>query len=113
MTQIQGLIVQPDGTHSVESIGNDWQSIKQIIDGWLEVVGGELGKWIAYGDEEGNLKRLPVNPVAGLLIHQMGGNPVVPCGTVLFVGQKYVGGEDGYIDADIPEELVNLVSMLR
>lgn len=112
MTQIEALIVEPSGEHRIETIDNDWQGIKQVIDGWLEAVGGRLGEWTAYGDEEGNLKGLPPNPVAGLLIHQMGGAPVIPVGRVLFVGSKHIGGEDGYEDGDIPARLREMVENL-
>lgn len=107
-TQIKVLVVEPDATCRIETIGNDLQGIKSLIEGWLEAVGGVLGQWVAYGDEEGNLKRLPLNPLAAGLIMAAGGAPVSPVGRVVFVGQRYVGGEDGYEDGDCPRELLEL-----
>lgn len=101
-------MVEPDATCRIEVIDADWRSIKDLIGGWLEAVSGVMEEWIAYGDEEGLLKGLAPNPLAAGFIAAMGGTPVAPVGTVVFVGMRHVGGEDGYTEADIPDELVGL-----
>jgi len=106
--RIRVLVVEPDATCRIETINGDWQSIKSLIGGWLEAVSGVMGHWIAYGDEEGNLKGLPQNPLATGIIMAADGAPVPPVGTVVFVGMTYVGGEDGYTEADCPRELIEL-----
>lgn len=107
-TQIKVLVVDPDANCHVETITNDAAGLRSLLNGWLEAVGGVLGQWIAYGDEEGNLKGLPQNPLATGLIMAAGGMPVTPVGRVVFVGQTYVGGEDGYEDGNVPRDLLEL-----
>jgi len=108
MTPIEALIVTPEGNAYIEVIEPKWQNIKSIVGGWLEAVGGVLGEWTAYGDEEGNLKGLQPNGLAAGFIMAMNGRPVAPVGTVVFVGQRWVGGEDGYEEVSIPDELRSL-----
>lgn len=112
MTNVDALIVQPDGTTTIQSIDPHWQSIKSIVGGWLENVGGVMGEWIAYGDEEGRLKSLDPNPMATAIIASAGGIPVPVCGTVVFVGMRHVGGEDGYTEASIPAVLREFVERM-
>jgi hypothetical protein len=110
MTDIDVLVVTPDGHASIQKVDPHYTNLKELIGGgWLEAVGGVMGEWIAYGDEEGNLKRLPLNPMAAGVIQAMGGSPVLPVGTVVFTGQRYRGGEDGYVEADIPDEMRDMV----
>lgn len=108
MTQIEALIIDPDGDTRIEIIDSSWQSIKNLIDGWLEAVGGVLGEWIAYGDEEGRLKLLDPNPRAAALIVAAGGTPVPVVGRVVFVGTVPSGDEDGYTDGNVPQSLRDL-----
>lgn len=110
MTTIDVLVVTPEGHATIETTEPTLDNLKSLIGGgWLENIGGVMGEWIAYGDEEGNLKGLPLNPMAAGVIQAMGGMPVLPVGTCIFVGMKYVGGEDGYTEADIPEDMRHLV----
>lgn len=108
--QITALVVTPDGTAHTEHIDAGFQSIKALLDdGWLEAVSGVRGEWIAYADEEGRLKHLQPNGLAAGIIMASGGNPVAPVGNVVFVGERWVGGEDGYAESDVPKEMLELV----
>jgi hypothetical protein len=100
---LRALIIPPDGNGEVRDIEPDLDSMKEAIGGgWLEAVSG--GDWVAYLDEEGKLKRLPVNVPASALARALGW-PVgdVMCGTVMFVGPADSHGYDQSVSGEVVE----------
>lgn len=76
--------------------------------GYLEGVSTGDGGWHAYCDEEGKLKRLPVNHDATqLAVHLGWGTYDVLCGPVVFLGDGK-SGEEG----DVPRHVVELALTL-
>jgi hypothetical protein len=107
---IDVLVTEPDGSARMERITPTLDAIKELIGGgWLEAVSGSMGEWVAYGDEEGNLKGMTPNGLAAGLIQAIGGNPVLPVGTIAFVGMRWVGGEDGYVEGPLPQKVIDLM----
>lgn len=111
MRTIKVLVIEPSGEARIEQTDSAWQGIKTLIGGgWLEAVSGDLGSWIAYGDEDGRRKQLQPNGLAtGLLQVLRPDRPVLVVGTIVLVGQEYVGGEDGYTEADVPQSIIDMM----
>lgn len=109
--QIDVLVCEPDGSARLERITPTLDAIKGLIGGgWLEQVSGDLDAgWIAYGDEEGNLKGMTPNGLAAGLIMSLRAAPVLPVGPVLFVGMRHSEGEDGWVEAPLPQKVIDLV----
>lgn len=107
---IDVLVCEPDGSARLERVTPTLDNLKALIGGgWLEAVSGSMGEWVAYGDEEGNLKGMTPNALAAGLIMALKAPPVVPVGTIAFVGMRYVGGEDGYTEAPLPQVVIDLM----
>lgn len=116
MTVVAALIVQPDGTAEVRDIEPDLEAIKAVLDGgWLEIITprtSEFGYWHAYCDEEGKLKRLPINPAATAFAQSIGWwSSDALCGPVVFLGESGTG-EDAGGEGDVPPEVVGLAVKL-
>lgn len=118
MTKTEVLVIEPDYSHRYETIdGRPYDGIKALLnDGWLESVGGNTGdgpKWVAYGDEEGQLKRLTPNVAAAAVIAGVGSShPVLPVGTIVIAGLRYAGAEDGYVETDVPDAVRSAVTRI-
>lgn len=104
MNAVKVLHVSADPKRPIKTLENvpaTLQGLRPLIGGgWLEGVSSGGGGWHGYCDEEGKLKRLPVNDRASSLAHRLGWDPGrndVLCGDVIFLGD----GPDG-TEADVP-----------
>jgi predicted RNA-binding Zn-ribbon protein involved in translation (DUF1610 family) len=109
---IRVLIVPADGATPLldTRIPPNLESIRAAIGGgWIEGVGSTIdGDWHAYCDEEGKIKRLPLNERATRIAHVLGwphGDVLV--GTVIFMGNGPHGTE-----ADVPKGVLELALSL-
>lgn len=105
----RALVIQPDGTTSVETV-TGLNDLYRIIDcGFVE------GQTASYGgspiqvycDEQGKIKNLPVNPLASKFGWLTGALPKDDqyAGTVMVLGVHLVSG----IEKDAPEDLIKLM----
>lgn len=103
---MKAIILKADGTAPyVEDIKGDLESIKAVVEGWLERVPSmdpEIdGKVVAYANEEGRIYNLPLNrnmlAVKGLRLAES-----------LIAGNIIVLGRDGMEETDVPEEIIDL-----
>jgi hypothetical protein len=102
------IIIEASGRARAERLpSTDWQTLHEIIGGWLESVGGTYRNqvWVAYCDEEGKFpKHLPVNASATALARELGwrfSSHGVLVGTVVFLGRDRKGK-----DIDVPAEVI-------
>lgn len=103
----KALVVEPDGSARVVETETDLESLRSLIGGgWLEGVAGKYGEWTAYGDEEGKLRGLPFNRQATTLVRRIGGYSDLLVGTVVFFGLEMEDPEEGYVETDVPESIV-------
>jgi hypothetical protein len=110
-TTVQAFIVNPNTTGTLTPITPDLAGIQQHLnDGWAEHISPNAGTipWHAYIDEEGKIKRLPVNAFATILARHLGwhSNDVL-CGPVIFLGDHPEG-----LESDVPDILVALAARL-
>jgi hypothetical protein len=92
----------------VIDVETDLESVRAAIGGgWLEAV--DIGRgWHAYVDEEGKLKRLPINRRASALAWFLGWPTTdALCGPAIFLGS----GDNGE-EADVPPGIVDLLGKL-
>lgn len=103
---ISVLLCPVDTPPVVREIEPGLAAFRELLDdGWLEPVArGE--DWVAYADEEGLLKQLPVNHPATLLLHASGWAGPAIVGPVVFAGLRWAG-EDGYVEATAPERFLS------
>ena len=92
MAGAKNLIIRVDGTQEefLPANGNDYtlEELRQAIGGgWIQIVGTKDGRLIVV-DEEGKLKRFPVNPVATALYIHGDHDPIV--GDVLVCLDQYI-----------------------
>lgn len=87
-----GLRIDPDG--NFEALPDlTYTTIRDAVDGWLEGVATD-GSCTIYCDEEGKLKRLPVNPVASVFWMTHGGMIPASTGDLLVGPVVLVGPPD-------------------
>ena len=104
---ISALVIQTDGGHEVVDIEPTLEAFKEAVGGWLEPVSsGE--DWLAYVDEEGRIKQLPINTRATALARHLGWPGDFLVGPVVFVGQER-RGEDGAVEVSVPPRIVEAV----
>lgn len=108
---VRALVIAPDGAGEVRAIRSDLDDFKAAIGGgWLE--GVPLRGAFAYCDEEGKLKRLPVNLLATVLALRLGWrrqpNDFL-AGPVLFVGPATPAGDD----TDVPQAVLDEWAAVR
>ena len=108
------VIVQPDGTVQIKSIGGYTDIQAELNGGWLERVpiGAEFN---LYVDEDGIAKQLPRNQVATDVVTRM----LAKLERTLFPGDYIKGAavfigfvenedpEEGHIESDLPQEIVD------
>lgn len=106
-TLIDAISIGVNGEIKKHSISG-YQDIKNIIGGWIEMVGIRLLQLNAYLDEEGKLKQLPINHVATQFAKKFQAIPTDDwiCGTMLIVGPVDSDGND----TSIPSKLIEAVS---
>jgi len=105
--KVKGIIINPDGTHE-HMVFKQFKQYPEAIGGWIEAVrlydyNGETAAMM-YVDEEGLLKGLPLNPMAGALSFLFGNTPNL-VGRVIVVGKT---DNEGY-DTDLPKYLEQLI----
>lgn len=99
---ILAAVVQPSGETDIQSV--DPNKLREVVGGWIELIGGD--DWYAAVDEEGRLKGLDPNMPGTLMARHFGwSNGEVLVGPVVFFGKRFVGGEDGWAEADLPERI--------
>jgi hypothetical protein len=104
---INGVIIYPDGTHE-ERLFKQLDDYKDAIGGWITAVnlydynGMQIA--CAYVDDEGLLKELSLNPMAGALSFLFGNTPHL-MGNAVLVGRV---DDEGY-NTDLPEFIVTLI----
>lgn len=103
---ISVLFCPVDAPPEVREIESGLTPMRELLnDGWLEaIVTGE--DFVAYADEEGQLKGLPVNHPATLLLQASGWSGPAIVGPVVFAGLHYAG-EDGYVEISAPERFLS------
>lgn len=109
------LYMPADGHPEVRHITPDLEHMQALVGGWLEAISGsthlinEPGPgpywhWTAYLDEEGKIKRLPVNRAATLFARAIGWQGDTLVGPVVFMGPPNRDGEE----TDAPDWMLNL-----
>ena len=106
---ISALLIPVDGDPEVREVEPHFTARKEIVGGWLEGVGAGIdADWCAYADEEGRIKRLPINVRATALARSLGWPGDFLVGPVVFVGQEW-RGEDGNVEVSVPARIVEAV----
>lgn len=104
---IKGVVIRPDSTYEVVTL-KELTDYQRIIDGFITAVRfySFEGKSVACGyvDDEGILKRLPLNPLGSAISFLFGNNPYL-AGDLIIVGDA---DEEGY-DTDVPDYILKLV----
>lgn len=104
---VQGVVIRPDGTH-IDKVFKQLTDYQDAINGYIEAVrlydynGMEVA--CAYVDEEGLLKKLPLNPLGSAISFLFGNTPYL-AGNMIVVGACDKDGND----TDIPEYISTLV----
>ena len=110
---VKALVIRPGDNIATPTdvTANDLDSMVNLVGGWLEAldIAREGQDAIMWFDEEGKMKRLPVNELANWLLNQCGrtlmfGDKIV--GTVIVTGVAWDG--DMRVAADIPAEIAVL-----
>lgn len=107
LEQVKGVVIDCDGTH-IEKVFKQLTDYQDAINGYIEAVrlydynGTEVA--CAYVDEEGLLKQLPMNPMAGAISFLFGNTPYL-AGKMIIVGATDRQGND----TDIPDYLATLI----
>lgn len=112
MTTISALLFEVDGT--VKTVDLDNRSLRQFqefVGGYIESISGP--DWVAYVNEEGKMKNLPLNEKADRFVHTHGWRGVsfgpfsdYLVGPVLLVGPR---DEEGY-DTSVHKSLIDWAS---
>ena len=104
---VKGVIVRPDCTYE-ETVFKQLTDYQKAIDGFITAVrfysydGAEVA--CGYVDDEGLLKRLPLNPLGSAISFLFGNSPYL-AGNLVIVGKA---DAEGY-DTDAPDYLLELV----
>jgi hypothetical protein len=104
---VRGVIVRPDCTYE-ETVFKQLTDYQKAIDGFITAVrfysydGAEVA--CGYVDDEGLLKRLPLNPLGSAISFLFGNSPYL-AGNLIIVGKA---DAEGY-DTDAPDYLLELV----
>lgn len=110
--EVNAVIIDTEGNAEIRYIRPDLDTIKGLLGGgWLEAIGplvDTYGDWHAYVDEEGKIKRLPINHAATLFAQSIGwGWGDTLRGPVVFLGRAKADSEDGgAAEGDVPTEVV-------
>lgn len=103
---IKGVVIRPDCTYEIKTFA-DVTDYSNAVEGFITTVPfyNFDGKPIALGyvDDEGILKRLPLNPLGSALSFLFGNTPYL-AGNLVIVGNP----DDEGFDTDIPEYLLSL-----
>lgn len=78
------VAIDVDGTATPFEVTreNEYSEVRSRVGGYIEMVGVLPGGLIVYGDEEGVLKQLPLNPYVSGLVGRTVVGPVVVVGPV-------------------------------
>lgn len=101
---VKALVIPVGSNGMVQEIVPDLDTLQGIVGGYIEAVSYD-GTWHAYCDEEGKIKRKPVNPFATALAYGLGwpkGDMLV--GDVVFLGESE--SEDGE-EGDVPQDVID------
>jgi hypothetical protein len=104
---VRGVVIRPDCTYE-EVVFKQLTDYQKAIDGFITAVrfysydGVEVA--CGYVDDEGLLKKLPLNPLGSAISFLFGNSPYL-AGNLIIVGKA---DAEGY-DTDAPEYLLELV----
>lgn len=107
---MKGLVILSNGDCFVEEFVDVEHAQNQYINGWLE--GIRLDGAFAYVDEEGKLKKLPINRVATefVSVDRVGFKDYdAICGNMVVFGEV---GPDGEHDTDCPNALISIARLI-
>ena len=104
----KAVVVPPDGPAVVKEIAG-YEALKaELQGGWLEALTGRLIDAVAYIDEDGKGKGLPLNPVATRFARERiglwPGDYIV--GTLILLGTRNARGEIDGDDHAVPAWVV-------
>lgn len=110
------LVVAEDGTshehhHRLTETETVDDVLRSAVGGWLEriPVGDQtLSLWC---DEEGRMRRRPVNPVGSRLVHLLGGRPALYVGPIIITGNH--GTTTVSLTAQQVEQLLAALQLCR
>jgi hypothetical protein len=103
---ITGVVIRPDCTYEVKTF-SDVTDYSNAVEGFITSVrfynfdGQDIA--LGYVDDEGILKKLPLNPLGSAISFLFGNTPYL-AGNLVIVGKA---DEEGY-ETDIPEYLLSL-----
>lgn len=105
---MKAVILKADGTAPhVENVKGDLESIKAVVEGWIERVPSlnesTERRVVVYANEEGRIHGLPPNRNM-LAIQAL---DLVVSGYI--AGNLIVLGKDGHDETDVPEDIIDLL----
>lgn len=91
-TQIEAVVVQPDGEVSTVTLDGSLQAFQQIVGGYIEGVFGP--DFTMYVNEEGLIHGLPHNVLASLFVSHFLNYPTHLVGPAIILGAGDSEGND-------------------
>ena len=106
---MKAIILKADGTTPfIEDVPGDLESIKAVVEGWIERVPSVYAdidpKITVYANEEGLIQNLPPNRNI-IAIRALGLPQAVYAGNLIVLGS---GDEEGN-ETDVPQEIIDLI----
>lgn len=113
---ITALVVSPDGTATLTRL-TGLTSIQEAVGGYIEAFPIPLDTGIAvYGNEEAKLQGAERNVTAHRILDAIGWQPHpmdYPAGPLAIVGIEDSGGEDGWVEVDVPQHVLDTAERFR
>ena len=110
------LVISPDGTATLTHI-TDLNAMQNAVGGWIEAFPLPLDTGVSvYGNEEAKVHGMERNVTAHRLLDALGWQPRpedYPAGTLMFFGLVNRGGEDGWVETDVPQRVLDIAERLR
>jgi hypothetical protein len=89
---MKAVVIRTDG--SVVEIESSYETIREALDGWMEIAPTPGSPFVIYCDEEGKIKRKPFNWRANDLANKYRSWDDPLAGDVVLVGPTNGEGED-------------------
>lgn len=111
---VRALVIEPGLAYIADIEANRDGVLHGLVGGWLEAVNLTFDQdgypaSVAWLNEDGKMAGLPENPLAttvSLVMQRIAVPADVYVGTVVFTGTGPGGPEVGYVNTDVPEEII-------
>lgn len=113
---VTALVVSPDGTATLTQI-TGLTAMQDAVGGYIEAFPVPLDTGVAvYGNEESKLRGMERNVTAHRILDTLGWQVHAgdyPAGPIAIVGIENRGGEDGWVETDVPQRVLDIADRFR